>query len=469
MSRLSYPQTVRVYCTYQDPDHESPWQTTAPRSSTSSGVVVGPGRILTGAHCVANATFLQVQKGSSPAKVVARVLAVAHDCDLALLEVDKAFTRGIKAAELGTLPRLGDEVSVVGFPVGGEELSITEGIVSRIEVQSYEHSERNILAVTVDAAINSGNSGGPVFHRGKVVGIAFQSLEDAENIGEMVPAPVIKTFLEGVRRGKPTDVPGLGVVVQHVENPALRRSLGLRKSEGGILVNNVQYGASAWGTLREGDVLLELDGMKIAANGTVRYRGRFRCQFDVVFTEHFVGDTIEALVLREGRRRTVKLTMAPMAWLVPRSTYDRRPSWFMFAGLVFTTLTVDFLRIWGDEWWKKAPTRLVHAYYHGLRTPECQELVVVAQILADEVNVGYESFEYEVLTEIDGERPVDLADALARLEAAEDSVRLHTASESLLHFDLAEVREAGIRIAERYRVPGDRSEDLGGLPANAPS
>ena len=64
MSRSNYAQTVRVYCTYQDPDHETPWQNHAPRSSTGSGVVVGPGRVLTGAHVVANGTFLQVQKGS---------------------------------------------------------------------------------------------------------------------------------------------------------------------------------------------------------------------------------------------------------------------------------------------------------------------------------------------------------------------------------------------------------------------
>lgn len=460
MSRASYPQTVRVYCTYQEPDYESPWQTRPPRSSTSSGVVIASGRILTGAHCVAHATFLQVQKGSSPAKVVATVLSVCHDSDLAVLAVEKSFTRGIKSAEIGDLSRLGDEVSVVGYPVGGDELSITEGIVSRIEVQSYEHSDRSLLAVTVDAAINSGNSGGPVFHRGKVVGIAFQSLEDAENIGEMVPAPIIKTFLEGVRRKKPPLVPGLGVVTQHLENPALRKSLGLRKEEGGILIKSVEFGTSAWGKLRPGDVLLEIDGMKIAANGTVRYLGRFRCQFDVVFGERFVGDKVEGLILREGRRRAIQLTLGPMAWLVPRACHDTRPDWFTFAGLVLTPLSVEFLRVWGDEWWKRAPTRLVHAYYHGDRTEECQELLVIAQVLADEVNVGYESFEYEVIASVNGRRPKDLRDAVSALDAAAESVTLTTESGSVLHFELADVAEANLRIEERYRMPGDRSDAL---------
>src|SRR4030095_13017077 len=190
------------YATTQDPDYDSPWQAQVPQASTGSGVVIGPGRVLTGAHVIANATFVQVQKISDTEKVVARVVGVCHDCDLALSEVgDRRFRDGIDPAKLGELPDLRDRVAVVGFPIGGEEISITEGVVSRIEVQRYSHSQRYLLAVTVDAAINKGNSGGPVFKSGNVVGIAFQKLENAENVGEMVPAPIIRHFLAAGDRG----------------------------------------------------------------------------------------------------------------------------------------------------------------------------------------------------------------------------------------------------------------------------
>ncbi len=460
LNRHSYPQVVRVYCTYQDPDYESPWQTLAPRASTGSGVVIGSGRILTGAHVVANATFLQVQKGSSPHKEVARIAAISHDSDLALLEVAPAFTRGIRPAVLGELPHLRDQVSVVGYPVGGEEVSITEGVVSRIEVQRYEHSKRQLLAVTVDAAINDGNSGGPVFNKGKVVGIAFQSMPDAEAIGEMVPAPVIHTFLESVRRKRSSLVPGLGLGVQLLENPALRKHLALRADEGGVLINSVQFGTTAWGKLRKGDVLLELDGLPIAKNGTVRYRGRFRCQFDVVVGEHFVGDTIEAKVLRDGKRLKVSMTMQPMAWLVPRYEYDVQPSWFLFGGAVFTRLTAEFLRVWGEKWWDKAPDNLLHRYYFGNRTEEQQEVIVIAQVLADELNVGYEHFQYDVVTKIDGKTPRDLAQLVGLLDAAKSAVILETDIGGTLLFDAPNARKAGARIQQRYHVPSDRSDDL---------
>jgi len=461
LARVSYPQVVRVYCTYQDPDYENPWQNLASRGSTGSGVVIGRGRILTGAHVVANATFLQVQKPSDPNKVVAKILAISHDRDLALLQVDDpAFTRGIRAAEIGELPRLRDEVSVVGYPVGGDELSITEGVVSRIEVQRYEHSQRYLLAVTVDAAINEGNSGGPVFCRGKVVGVAFQALTDAENIGEMVPATVIKSFLDGVKKKKVAEVPGRGISTQNLENPELRRWLGMKDTEGGVMITAVQYGTTAWSKLQKGDVLLELDGMKIAANGTVRYRGRFRCQFDVVLGEHYVGDKIEAKILRAGKRRALTMTMRPMAWLVPRCEFDKGPTWFVFGGLVFSTLTAEYLRVWGEHWWDKAPKNLLHLYLAGERIEEQQEVVVVAQVLADETNVGYESFHNDIIVEVNGNKPRDLRELAAIVDKARGPVVMRTGTGGTVMIEARAARKAQGRILRLYRVPADRWADL---------
>jgi len=458
---MAHPQVVRVYSTYQDPDYECPWQSEAPRGSTGSGVIVGPDEILTGAHVVANSTFLQVQKQSDVTKVVAHVIATSHDADLALLKVsDRKFTRGIAPARIGELPALREAVQVVGFPIGGEEVSITEGVVSRIEVQRYEHSQRHLLAVTVDAAINEGNSGGPVFARGKVVGIAFQAMPDAENIGEMVPAPIIKRFLEGARKGDASYVPGLGISTQVLENPALRQHLRMQGRDSGVLITSVQYGSSAWGILQPGDVLTVLDGLRIANNGTVQYRGRFRCQFDAVVGDHRVGDVVPARVLRAGKALAVRMRMAPMCWLVPRTEFDRRPTWFLFGGLVFQRLTAEFLRIWGEHWWDKAPKELLHLYYAGDRLPERQEVIVLAQVLADAVNVGYEPFVHDVVVALNGERPADMADFVARIDACTGEVKIKLSSGATVLLVAGQARTAQERILARYRVPGDRSADL---------
>ena len=296
-----YSSVVRVLAPTHAPDFNNPWQSLSAESTTGSGVVVGPGRILTGAHVVANATFLQIQRVSDPDKVVARVEAVCHDADLALLAVDEpGFMAGITPESIGALPALRDRVSVVGFPVGGEEISITEGVVSRIEVQRYSHSQRRLLAITVDAAINSGNSGGPVFQEGRVIGVAFQTLTNAENIGELVPANLIRRFLDGVERGLPIEVPGIGLTSQSLENPFLRQRLGLPTDTSGVLVISVDHGGSADGILQVGDALLSIDGHTIANNGTIRYQDRFRTSYTAVLGDRYIGESLPVEVWHKG-------------------------------------------------------------------------------------------------------------------------------------------------------------------------
>jgi len=458
---MAYPEVVRVFATTQEPDYDSPWQTRSPSSSTGSGVVIAHGAILTGAHVVADATFLQIQKPSHPDKAIARVRAVCHDSDLALLEViDPAgFLDDVVPAEIGDMPRLRDEVAVVGYPVGGEEISITEGVVSRIEVQRYSHSQRHLLAVTVDAAINAGNSGGPVFGSGKVVGIAFQKLSGVDNIGEMVPPPVIRAFLDGVTRGKRPEVPALGIVTQNLENPFLRRQLLLPDGTAGVAVIQIEHGGSADGVLQPRDVITHLDGLAIANNGTVSWNGKHRTRYDVVLGTHYVGDVVKIGIRRGGVAHELEVTLQPWRPLVPRSRYDQSPRYFVYGGLVFQTLTRDFLGTW-DKWWNKAPKEFLNFYYLGQRTAERAEIVILNQIFADEINVGYAHLYNEAVATVNGVIPHDLADFVARVTATTGVVEITTTSGGVIMLDAAEVARAMPRILERYRIPRDRSPEV---------
>ena len=253
---------------------------------------------------------------------------------------------------------------------------------------------------------------------------------------------------------------GIGITTQPLENPVLRAHFGMQKAHSGVLVTAVQFGSSAWGRLEVGDVLMELDGLRIADNGTVRYRGRFRCQFDVVLGEHFVGDRIRAKVLRAGKRLDVVMTMQPMAWLVPRYEYDQQPSWFACGGLVFQKLTAEYLRVWGDNWWDKAPKEFLHFYHSGERTEGQQEIIVLSQVLADEVNVGYEPFHNDYVVEVNGVKPRDLRQFVQIVDGAKQQVVVRTGSGGTVLLDAASARAAQKRIQQQYHVPGDRSPDL---------
>src|SRR5207248_1061740 len=125
----------------------------------------------------------------------------------------KGFFDDTAPVRFGDLPARQERLSVYGFPIGGNELCVTEGIVSRIEVHRYTHAFRNLLAIQTDAAINPGNSGGPVFRDGQLVGIAFQGYRssEAEKIGYVVPTSIVQQFLEDTRDGKCDGLPSLGI------------------------------------------------------------------------------------------------------------------------------------------------------------------------------------------------------------------------------------------------------------------
>ena len=456
---MLFPQAVKIYATTQSPNFDCPWQADSPTSSTGSGVIIAPGLILTGAHVVSHATFLQVQKCSDANKELAQIHAVCHEADLALLSVKKSFTKGVELPEIGELPELGDTVSVVGFPVGGEEVSITEGVISRIEVQQYEHSKRRLLAATVDAAINEGNSGGPVFMDDKVVGIAFQTLKDAENIGEIVPPPLIRHFLEGTKGGRLPQIPGLGIGIQNLENPLQRKTLGMKKSDTGVLITQVEYGNSAWGILQVGDTLLSLGGQTIANNGTIRYRDLFRTKLDVALCDYYVGDTLKVKILRAGKKLSFKVKLMPWAPLVPRSQYDTKPQYIIYGGLVFQSLSRHYLETW-DEWWEKAPNQLLNEYYNGTKSKDRQEVIVLTQVLADELNLGYDTLDNQIVHSVEGKIVSDLAHLATLIGAAKETTTVQLKNGCTIVLDSERVHERSDVILNRYQVPKSTSSQL---------
>ena len=276
----------------------------------------------------------------------------------------------------------------------------------------------------------------------------------------MVPAPVIKKFLDGVKKKRPTKVPGLGVSTQSLENPLLRKRSGLKRNQSGVLVLTVEHGGSADGHIQIGDVIMKIDGHRVANNGTVQYRGKLRTRYDVVLGDHFVGDTLKLTVLREGRQKELAIELTSYVSLVPRSQYDLAPTYFIYGGLVFQPLSLDLLRTW-DHWWEKAPPEFLHEYYSGTRTSGRREVVVLTQILADEINVGYDGFDYTTIRAINGKTPRDMRHFVKLVEASDGELEVRTSDHCVMAFDVAEAAAATDRILARYHVPRDRSHDLG--------
>jgi len=476
---FEYKAVVKLLVTSLEPDWVNPWQTKTAQRSTGSGAVIrrdaegGGGLILTAAHVVANSTFIQVQLASSPDKVAARVVSVLHEVDLALVAVDEGL-EGVEPVPLPPaadvrLPKLREKVYVLGFPVGGNDLSITEGVVSRVEVQSYSHSHARALAVTVDAAINSGNSGGPVLSQttGELVGVAFQGYagSSVENQGHMVPAPVIARFLAGVEDlGRPPQLPSLGVHLQLLNSPSLRKYLSMKDTDTGVMVTHVEHGSSAEGVLAPGDVVLEVDGVKLANDGSAIFLGQ-RLAMVAILQARFIGDVVPLRLLRGGKEMKLDVTLKALRSLVPRGQYDVRPPFVIVGGLLFQPLSLEYLQSWGGEL-KDAPTHLVELYYDGVSGPDKREVVVLSQVLSDEVNVGFtfDSVGLDYVRGVNGSPVADMTAFVAALRAGvtggEEFIRLEVGRSNVpqtVVLEVAKLKAADATIADRYQIPVRRS------------
>jgi S1-C subfamily serine protease len=466
---------VKLFTVKKRPNYYQPWDLGYQETSGGSGCILAGNRILTNAHVVCDQVYVQALRTGGTTKFDARVEFVDHDSETALLTVDDPeFFKGSRPVEFGDIPVRRERVAVHGFPSGGDELSITEGIVSRIEVHRYTHSQRDLLALQTDAAINPGNSGGPVFKDGKLVGIAFESYsgQGLENTGYAVPITVIRHFLEDVKDGIRDGVPGLGCYWQKMDSRTLRAFHRMKRDQTGILVTRVLYGSSSFGVLKENDVILEIDGYAVANDGSVQYRKSERLNFSFLVTGKHVGEKLELLVLRGGRSKKLCVTLKKSIELIPRPTYDSRPTYFIFAGILFMPLTFNYMNMWD---WKDIQPRFRYYYNECLPSARRKQIVIISQVLAHEINVGYHKLRGAMVEKVNGRPITELSDVLRALKkpigkyhlieiddhsGGGEPSRDHTDFGTHVTIDAAMAEKATREILARYGIPSDRSSDV---------
>lgn len=265
---------VKLTVTARNPDFFHPWNKMNPTESSGTGFVIDGNRILTNAHVVRNAAQVYIQPDRSDEKFEATVEAISYGLDLAVVKFDNAEA----GSDLKPLPiddaitPLRSEVNVYGFPIGGDQISITKGIVSRIEytaIGSNIGSNNLGLRAQIDAAINPGNSGGPAVSDGKVVGVAFSGIANANNIGYLIHSTEVLGFLKDIEDGKYNGKPNIWDYFQTVENASLRSQLKLPKGVGGVMVNEIRDPSNDY-PLKVNDVITKIGPHAIDAQGNVK-------------------------------------------------------------------------------------------------------------------------------------------------------------------------------------------------------
>ncbi len=468
ISQIALDAIVRVEVDTKQPNFRVPWNIGGMGSGNGTGFLIAPNRFLTNAHVVSNSRLIYLKKFDDPKPYKARVLNVAHDCDLALLELESGVEfdtgfKGVEPLEIGGIPKLNTTVIAVGYPIGGDRISVTRGVVSRIDFRGYSHSGTdNHLAIQVDAAINPGNSGGPVLQDNMVVGVAFQGYSGAvaQNTGYMIPVPVIERFLKDVEDGEYDYYVDLATSTINILNPAQRRALGLPNDGVGVMVADADAAGSAGGMLKTKDVLLSIDGHPIASDGFIEIDGE-RVDLNEIIERKFAGDKVDLEIWRDKKKETVTVELQRfIPYLIQANQYDQQPNFVLFAGLQFQPIDRSVMAAHSID---DLGTRYQYSFFSQDEIyRERPQVIALTEVLPDSTNTHLQSYVHKAVDSINGKKIRLLQDVFDALhgdfheEGKEDFhvIRLQGESRPLV-LKRSESKEAHERIKAKYNVGFD--------------
>lgn len=396
-----------------------PWMKNTPISASGTGFFIEKDRILTNAHVVADATYIQFQFPDIDEKYEAELLAVNHETDLALIVPADAEKLNAKPVRFGGLPKVRDRVVSVGFPMGGDQMNFNEGVVSRIDSRPYVHSGITSMIVQTDAAINPGNSGGPVFsaETGKCLGVAAQKLASQDRIGYFIPVPVVRQFLDDLAAdGKIDGLPTLGIIFQPMENASLRRYYKMNGRSGALVVDAAcDTGAAA--LLKRGDVLLSVDGRSVSSELNVELDDGEKIGLMGFINVNQIGRKVRLEYIRDGAAATVETYFRQYRslFIIPGCPeYDAQVPYHIVGGLVFSPLTKLYTQASGVPFEINGYTNKFKGY-DGI-----DGFVVIVNVLSDAINRGYGVNKNDVVERVNGKRIVSFEDFKKTIDSVTD-------------------------------------------------
>ena len=462
---------VSVRVTGQDWNARAPWEKQTPWTRTVTGLVVPGHRILLASTAFGNHLLVEAQKLGSDERSVARVALVDQEGPLALVEVDDpAFWEGLEPLPLAKSAPIEGTLTIHRWQRSGL-LDSYPGSVRQVRSGRHGFSQTTLLTLEVSTGAEGLGDSEVVVADGRVAGLVTGRSGDTF---AAIASPVLSQFLEGAAGKDWRGFARAGLSWEDLTNPALRAALGLAPGETGVRLLRVAPNGSAGGVLRKGDVLLEIGGSKLDPTGRYEHPQYGRMLFAQLFTDgRRPGDTVPAKVLRDGQRLDLTLPlrrMLPDQEKVPPYSYGHGPGYVIVGGLVFQELTRPYLGAYGD-WTRRAPPRLIVALDReaAVPDPEWPRIVLLASVLPDPANLGYQDARDLIVQTVNGRRIGsldDLREALGHPPGPYHVVEL-LAGQGLRRIVIGvdEARAAATRLHDAYGV--DRMDSAEAEPPAA--
>jgi len=452
---------VRVRTSIQPYDQFRPWQKKSPFGLSGTGVVLPGGKVLVTASLVANRTEVGLEKPGSAEKSAAEVEAIDYEANLALLKpTDAEFLKGFAGVILGSNLKAGDTAEVWQLERNGEMLRNQAEVLSA-GVGRYPSDEAGFLVYGVRVSLPKRDDSYtlPLMRNGQLSGMMMAYDRDSQE-GTAIPVPMIEHFLRDSADGKYEGFPTLGVSWAPLRDPNLREEVKA-PSAGGILLTRVNpIGTGGRAGLKEGDVLLAVDGFKLDEDGN--YRDSLYGPTSIgnlVRTRPYVGTTSKFRISRDGKEMELTGSYDRRARdevSIPTLQFDVPPRYLILGGLVFQELTGTYLQEWGDKWSERASQRLVQlfSFQQEMKLDPHKKIVFLSQVLPSAMTAGYQHLSGMVLMKCNGNPVGSLEDlaVVADSTTTGDLVFEFMDDPGKLVLDAGEVKLSSEKLAKAYGI-----------------
>lgn len=267
--------------------------------------------ILTNEHVLTGTTIKITNSGDESKN--AEILGKDEYLDLAVLRVDKSLSKKIANLGESDSAKIGDTIFTIGSPIGiNYKGTVTSGIISgknrMVQTSVGENKQGNWLmqVLQIDAPINKGNSGGPLFNvNGDVIGISSLKLtdEEIEGMAFAIPIEYAKNHLEELEKGKQMKWPELGISMTNVSNSGTIMTNEITIPDNvrdGVVILNIKEGSSAEkAKLEKGDIIISMDNNPTKNIAYLKYE----------LFQHKIGDKVEIKYIRKGKEKTTTVEL----------------------------------------------------------------------------------------------------------------------------------------------------------------
>lgn len=412
---------VKLAVSKQIFDASVPWQPGEVSQQVHLGVVLSSERVLTTAFAVADANYIEMTLFGESVRWEMQVLFVDWESNLALLRAVKpdAF-KGLKPVTLGEDLRIDDKVDI--FRVR-DAYQMTRMPASLQEVGIYTSVTSNYTLVSYLLKVQQTGLGWsePIFQAGRFVGLATGQ---DNNFVFAIPMVIINHFLSDVHHiANYRGFPAIGVELDSLISPDLRRMIGAERWQRGVRIAEVQADSPFAKWLQPDDVLLAVAGTEVSEHGFMTHPKWGKVHLKYLLNQLFAGDELVLKIVRKGEEMTVSAVLTrfdsnrtPIAYY----NYGQREPHLIFGGLVFQELTRNFLKQWGREWRTAAPFDLMYMYeYENAPDPTPgRRPVLMSRVLADDFNRGYSEMRNLVVDTVNGRKVQSLEEVRLALQQA---------------------------------------------------